>query len=236
MQEQIRIRTTDGQYAIIGGDFQSMLAFVRDMPGRRFRSDERIWEIPTTIGEIQKSAEAAGFHVTADTEVGKPLRPTARTATPEGDRVLVRTAEGDRVITGGAFADMVAVVKSLPQRKWLVRERMWEIGGAVADIERAITQQGFQLAAAASPAARESAPREDQIHVRTRDGEYWVAGAPFATLLETIKSLEGRRFVSAEKLWSLPCTTEELNRTIGAAALTLAPFDSASAKEKYPSQ
>jgi hypothetical protein len=236
MQEQIRIRTTDGQYAIIGGDFQSMLAFVRDMPGRRFRSDERIWEIPTTVGEIQKSAEAAGFHVTADTEVGKPLRPNQRAAAPEGDRVLIRTTEGDRAITGGTFTDMIAAVKGLPQRKWLAKERLWEIGGPLADIERAITQQGFQLATMAPPAARELPPREDQIHVRTRDGEYWVAGAPFSTLLETIKSLEGRRFVSAEKLWSVPCTTEELNRTIGAAALTLAPFDSGAAKEKHPSQ
>jgi hypothetical protein len=234
MQEQIRIRTTDGQYAIIGGDFQSMLAFVRGLPGRRFRSDERIWEIPTTVGEIQKASEAAGFHVTADTEVGKPLRSTPRTAAPEGDRVLIRTAEGDRAITGGAFAEMVAAVKGLPQRKWLTKEKMWEVGGALAEIERAISQQGFQIAVAPSPAARESAPREDQIHVRTRDGDYWVAGAPFSSLLETIKSIEGRRFNSAGKLWDLPCTTEELTKTLGGAALTLAPFDSGAAREKRP--
>jgi hypothetical protein len=234
MQEQIRIRTTDGQYAIIGGDFQSMLAFVRNLPGRRFRSDERIWEIPTTIGEIQKSAEGAGFHVTADAEVGKPLRSTPRATAPEGDRVLIRTAEGDRAISGGAFAELVAAIKSLPQRKWLIKEKMWEIGGELADIERVVSQQGFQIAITAPQATRESTPREDQIHVRTRDGEHWVTGAPFAALLETIKSLEGRRFVSAEKLWELPCSTEELNKTLSAAALTLAPFDSGAAREKRP--
>ncbi len=231
MQEQIRIRTQDGQYLIIGGDFQSMLAVVRKLPGRRFQAEEKIWEIPCRVEEVQKAVEAAGFHVTADSEMGRPLSGSPRSARREPERVLIRTTEGTKAVVGGEFGEIVAAVKAIQGRRWLPEERMWEVSGSVADLAQGLATRGFQLvdvAQTATPASDKAGRRRDQVHIRTRDGEFWVVGGAFAAMLETIKGVEGRRFVSAEKLWNLPCSAAEMRILLQADGYELVPIEAPS--------
>jgi hypothetical protein len=46
-----------------GGEFQAMLALVKSIPGRRFNGDERVWEIPDSVGldSLGQRVAAAGF-------------------------------------------------------------------------------------------------------------------------------------------------------------------------------
>ncbi len=227
MQEQIRIRTQDGQYLIIGGDFQSMLRVVRELPGRRFRGDEKIWEIPARIEEVQRAVEAAGFHVTADSEMGHALSPAAARREPE--QVRIRTSEGDKAVVGGDFKSMLAVIKELEGRQWLAAERIWAVPGPVSELVVALAAHGLQLVDApekvrtAAPKAEAAPRRRDQIRIRTQDGDFWVVGGPFSQMLEAVKALEGRRFVSADKLWELPLPSAQVAQALADLGLALEP-------------
>lgn len=231
MQEQIRIRTQDGQYLIIGGDFQSMLRVVRALPGRRFRGDEKIWEIPARIEEIQRAVEAAGFHVTADTEMGRPLTPAA--ARREPDHVRIRTSEGDKAVVGGDFKNMVAVIKGMEGRQWLAAERIWAVPGPLPELTAALAAHGLQLvdttekAQPTTPAAEGAPRRRDQIRIRAQDGDFWVVGGTFSEMLEAVKMQEGRRFISADKLWELPLPSAQVAQALADLGLRLEPVQAA---------
>ena len=239
MEDSIRIRTYDGQYRIIGGDFQSMLAWVRQLPRRRYQSSERLWEIPQNITDIQKATEEAGFHVTADTEMGRALKPT----TPQrgsADRILVRVGQQTLAVVGGSFRKMLDAVKAVEGRRFVSEAKLWELPGDVPAITSQMEERGYQVvthqeaeglppaqavATSDTPASPASigpaADREDRIRVRVTDGEFWVTGRPFREMLDAIKALEGRRFVSAAKLWEVPITGEELHTAMSASELSL---------------
>lgn len=221
MEDSVRIRTLDGQYRIIGGGFQEMLALVRDFTGRRYRPDERIWEIRLTSQEVQKAAEEAGFHLTSDTEMGHALQaPSNRPRRGAADRVMVRVGADERAVVGGVFADMLEVIKAVEGRQWLPREHVWKLPGTLDEAQAKLGQIGYrlvtqeeadQLPATEServppppPSAAAQAPRRDQIRIRTTEGEALVVGGGFRDMLQAIKEIEGRRFISDSKLWDIP--------------------------------
>jgi hypothetical protein len=61
--DRIRIRMGDMPLVVGGGEFQAMLALVKSIPGRRFNGDERVWEIPDSVGldSLGQRVAAAGF-------------------------------------------------------------------------------------------------------------------------------------------------------------------------------
>ncbi len=237
MEDSIRIRTQDGQYRIIGGDFQSMLALVRGFAGRRFRSDERIWEIPLKSEEIQQKAEEAGFHLTSDTEMGHALQaPSARPRRGQADRVLIRVGTEERAVVGGAFGDMLTAVKNIEGRRWAPREHVWMLPGTLEEIQQAVggyrvvtLEEADQLPAVdpekAPPppaaAAAAATPRRDQIRIRATDGEGWVVGGSFRDMLQVIKEIDGRRFVSELKLWDIPGSAAAIRDLLASRGYTL---------------
>jgi hypothetical protein len=58
--DRIRLRAGGVPLVISGGSFQEMLAVVKDIPGRRFNAEERVWEFPPTV-----SLESLGQHIAA---------------------------------------------------------------------------------------------------------------------------------------------------------------------------
>ena len=224
MDESIRIRTYDGQYRIIGGDFQSMLALVRGLPKRRYQASERIWEIPQGIAEVQELAATAGYHVTSDTEMGRALpKPTgsARPRRGPADRILIRVDGEIKAIVGSAFRAMLDAVKAIEGRRFASSEKLWELPGALPEIMASLEAQGLRIVApeqadklpatpqgtATPPQASSAVQRSgDTIRIRVSDGEGLVVGGGFREMLGAIKDLEGRRFVSEEKLWQIPDT------------------------------
>lgn len=229
MEESIRIRTWDGQYLIIGGAFQDMLAVVRGIQGRRYRPEEKLWEIPAQVGEVQQVVEAAGFHVTSDPDGGRAIqRSAARASHGSADRVLIRVGDAERAVVGGAFQAMLDAVKAIEGKRWLSQERVWSLPGSLEDVENILAGQGFRVVSLeeagtipadsfikpAAPAPEAAPRRRDQIHIRALDGEAWIVGGQFRAMLEAIKGIEGRRFLAEAKLWELPCSLVEVQAAL----------------------
>lgn len=61
--DQIRIRIGGIPMVVTGGSFQAMLAVVKNIPGRRFHSGDKVWDISedATIDSVQQVVNAAGF-------------------------------------------------------------------------------------------------------------------------------------------------------------------------------
>lgn len=61
--DQIRIRIGGIPMVVTGGSFQAMLAVIKNIPGRRFHSGDKVWDIPddATIDSVQQVVNAAGF-------------------------------------------------------------------------------------------------------------------------------------------------------------------------------
>jgi hypothetical protein len=48
---------------VTGGSFQEMLSLIKNIPGRRFEAEERVWEIPDSMSleSLGQRVAAAGF-------------------------------------------------------------------------------------------------------------------------------------------------------------------------------
>lgn len=61
--DRIKLMVQGRELAVVGGDFQSMLAAVKNLPGRRFDPDSKSWEVPGGPAIIKQLIEAAGFQL-----------------------------------------------------------------------------------------------------------------------------------------------------------------------------
>jgi hypothetical protein len=61
--DRIRIRLGDLPLVVSGGAFQEMLMLIKSIPGRRFNSEERVWEIPDEVSleSLGQRIRTAGF-------------------------------------------------------------------------------------------------------------------------------------------------------------------------------
>jgi hypothetical protein len=61
--DRIRLSLEGLSLAISGGSFQEMLALIKNIPGRRFNPDERVWEIPSSMSleSLSQRISVAGF-------------------------------------------------------------------------------------------------------------------------------------------------------------------------------
>lgn len=243
MESSIRIRILDGQYQIIGGDFQSMLEFVRSQPKRRFNSQEKLWEIPLTTADLQPKAEALGFHLTGDTEMGKALQPAPRRPKRgAADRIVVLLGDTEYAVVGHTFRTMLDVIKSLDGRRWLSQRRAWSLPVKLEALRQALSGYNLQVVtleeAAEMPAVEpdnvepiqletQVTPKRDQIRLRASDGEAWVVGGAFRDMLEVIKMIDGRRFVADEKLWEVPVSLAAAKEHLAQAKLAIEIDDAA---------
>jgi hypothetical protein len=66
--DQVRIQLGDTALVVTGGSFKEMLAVVKTIPGRRFDSDQKLWQIPedVTLDSVQQAIKAAGLVLMAD--------------------------------------------------------------------------------------------------------------------------------------------------------------------------
>jgi hypothetical protein len=63
--DQIRLRLGEQRLVVSGGTFQEMLAVVKQIPGRRFNPEEKVWEIPEEVEleSVAQAVKAAGFRL-----------------------------------------------------------------------------------------------------------------------------------------------------------------------------
>ena len=74
--DRIRVLVGGHQLAVVGGNFQDMLAVIKNLPGRRFDRDTKVWEIPGEIDVIKGMLAAAGLQLEgAEKLPGAPVPP-----------------------------------------------------------------------------------------------------------------------------------------------------------------
>lgn len=154
-KDRIRVHVAGQEYNIVGGDFQQMLAAVKQINGRRFVSELKVWQLPGTVEDIQRQLDISGYRLEGGKPVGSspaPAAPAARQAAPRpaagqagGDKIRVLVEGRWLAVVGGDFQDMLAMVKGLPGRRFNIESKVWEIPGEVAVVKGMIESAGFQL-------------------------------------------------------------------------------------------
>ena len=161
-RDRIRVHLDNKAYSIVGGDFQEMLAAVKQITGRRFISELKVWQLPGTVEEVAHQLTISGYEL----EGGEPLAestpaPSGPTAGGAGDRIRV-VVNGHRLsVIGGGFREMLDVVKELPGRRFDGDNKVWEIPGDVGVIKGMLEAAGFQLEGAENIALDPIPPMAD---------------------------------------------------------------------------
>jgi hypothetical protein len=145
-KDRIRIHIEGKEYNVVGGDFQDMLAAVKQINGRRFVGELKVWQLPGSAADIQSQLEISGFELEGGAPVIEDTAPAGQPAAPQlRDRIRVRIAGQSMAVTGGSFQEMLAVVKGLPDRRFDGDAKIWEISGDVGVIQGMIQSAGFEL-------------------------------------------------------------------------------------------
>jgi hypothetical protein len=148
-KDRIRIQIDGQEFNVVGGSFQEMLAAVKQINGRRFVSEAKVWQLPGPVEEVQRQLEIVGYSL----EGGVPVTSTPATHSAAlnagGDRIRVLVAGQRLAVVGGSFQEMLAVVKGLPARRFDSETKLWEISGDLGVIRGMIEAAGFQLEGAA---------------------------------------------------------------------------------------
>jgi hypothetical protein len=145
-KDRIRVHIEGKEYSVVGGDFQDMLAAVKQINGRRFVGELKVWQLPGTIADVRDQLEISGFELEGGASVAGDAAPAGQIPVRQsGDRIRVRIAGRPMAVVGGSFQEMLAVVKSLPERRFDSELKVWEILGDAGVIQGMIQAAGFEL-------------------------------------------------------------------------------------------
>ncbi len=140
-KDRIRIQIAGQEFSVVGGGFQEMLAAIKQINGRRFLSESKVWQLPGPLEEVERQLDISGYRL----EGGRPLASEGPVQQPGGDRIRIAVEGHQMAVTGGDFQAMLALVKSLPGRRFDRDTRLWEIPGEAAVIKGMIQSAGYQL-------------------------------------------------------------------------------------------
>jgi hypothetical protein len=148
-RDRIRVHIEGKEYNVVGGGFQEMLAAVKQITGRRFNGETKVWQLPGTAEEITNQLSISNFELEAGAAVApaptkSQTAPAAPTG-PGGDRIRIVVGEHRLAVIGGQFREMLETVKGLPGRRFNGEAKVWEISGEVGAIKGMIEAAGFQL-------------------------------------------------------------------------------------------
>lgn len=146
-KDRIRVHVEGKEYNIVGGSFHEMLAAVKQINGRRFVTELKVWQLPGSVADIQNQLEITGYRLEGGTPVSADAAPANRAslAQTSGDRIRVLIEGHQLAVVGGSFQDMLATIKSLPGRRFDGQTKIWEIQGELAVIKGMIESAGFEL-------------------------------------------------------------------------------------------
>jgi hypothetical protein len=149
-RDRIRVQIAGKDYSVVGGGFQEMLAAVKQINGRRFVGELKVWQLPGSFEDIQTQLEISGYRLeggrssTAEAASAGSAQPTAPAAFG-ADRIRVMIQGRELAVVGGSFQEMLAAVKAVPGRRFDPENKRWEIPGEGAIIKNLIETAGFQL-------------------------------------------------------------------------------------------
>jgi hypothetical protein len=156
-RDRIRVQVAGKEFHVVGGNFQEMLAAVKQINGRRFVGELKVWQLPGTVQNIQNQLEVSGYSLEGGASLNENPGPApAISSAPSGsgtDRIRVLNQGRSLTLVGGSFQEMLAVVKNLPGRRFDSQSKLWEVPGELAIIKKLVEAAGFRLEGAEQGAA-----------------------------------------------------------------------------------
>ncbi len=210
--DRIRLQVQGHRLAVVGGQFQDMLAVVKNLPGRRFDGETKTWEVPGEVGLIKGIIEAAGFELEGAENI--PLEPVPPMEPPPG---------ADEPPPPPPFEPPGFSVEDEPlpfePPDWWDEEEMPPPSFGGEDDFPDFPDEPSPALPQAKPARR----GEDRIRLRLGDKPLVVSGGSFQEMLAAVKEIPGRRFNGQEKVWEIPgdVSPESVQQVIQAAGFVL---------------
>ena len=62
-KDRIRVHVGGKEFSVVGGSFQEMLAVVKQVNGRRFVSELKVWQLPGTVEDVQRQLDISGYQL-----------------------------------------------------------------------------------------------------------------------------------------------------------------------------
>lgn len=225
--DRIRVSVGGQQLAIVGGEFQSMLSAVKNLPGRRFDGDAKLWDIPGDVAIVKQLVEAAGFQLEGAENV--TAGPAPAMESPDfGPAIEPPPYEEPDFFGGGDVPpyeppdwwddDNLPPPPSQPPDWW---EEPAEFIPPQTPQFEAPPPTPSPSPSAGRPAAGRSGG--DQIRIRIGGIPHVVSGGSFQTMLSVVKNLPGRRFDGQDKVWDIPAeaTIDGVKQKIEAAGFSV---------------
>jgi hypothetical protein len=159
-KDRVRIQISGQEFSVVGGSFQAMLAAIKQINGRRFVSELKVWQVPGPVEEVQRQLEISGYGLEGGSPVSSTPTSQAASTGAAADRIRVLVGGQRLAVVGGSFQDMLAVVKGLPGRRFDGETKLWEISGDPGVIKGMIEAAGFQLEGVAKIPAGSVPPME----------------------------------------------------------------------------
>jgi len=128
------------------------------------------------------------------------------------DSIKIRVEQKDYDVVGGSFQELLAVVRNLPERRYVGEEKLWAIPGSLALVQGQLENSGFTLEGG-TPVSEDKKPQtasfNDRIKLEVAGYPVAVVGDSFQNMLTAIKAIPGRRFDGESKQWNLPLNLVE---------------------------
>ncbi len=204
--DRIRVTVQGHQLAVVGGTFQDMLAAVKNLPGRRFDGDSKMWEIPGDVAIIKQLVETAGYQLEGAEKLD--LGPVPAMETP-----LVTSAAEPPPFEAPDFIGDGDIPPYEPPDWWDDEEMppppmeapdWWDDQPPELPPEPAPDFGSVQPSAPSSTPSSPASRGSDQIRVRIGGIPMVVSGGSFQQMLVAIKNIPGRRFDGNDKIWDIP--------------------------------
>jgi hypothetical protein len=225
--DRIRIKVEGRQVSVIGGSFQDMLAAVKNLPGRRFDGEAKIWEIPGELAVVKGMLQSAGFDLEGTEAIRQAPVPPMETPKFSAPNRGSRPSSAD----GDLFDDNEDLLPFEPPDWDKMPSPPSPPGGWEDELmpPEDNFDDDFEAPASArpkSPTPRPTPARKsggDRVRIRIGGIPMVVTGGTFQEMVAAIKNLPGRRFDSADKVWDIPddMTISEVSQRINAAGFAV---------------
>ena len=113
-KDSIQVHIAGKAFSVVGGSFQEMLAAVKQINGRRFVSELKVWQLPGPVEEVQRQLDIGGYRLEGGTPVAdSPQTRSSVSPRPGGDRIRIVVGSHRLAVVGGTFQEMLAVHRQL---------------------------------------------------------------------------------------------------------------------------
>ncbi len=91
-KDRIRVHIEGKAYSVVGGEFREMLAAVKQIVGRRFNGELKVWQLPGQVDDIQNQLSISGYELEGGTPLADKPEPQPSTAPQPGgsDRIRIK--------------------------------------------------------------------------------------------------------------------------------------------------